>query len=84
MIFHVVCNQSRVDQSQKNGSSDQSEQRRLSERRGLERPNSLSKRFRCCEKTGDAAMYIMRKLTLDTCKPIVGDSKTILGTFIIA
>lgn len=42
--------------------SDQSEQSRLSERRGLERLNPWSNGFRHCKNRADAAVYIMRKV----------------------
>jgi len=44
----------------------------------LERTIPLLKRFRHCEKRDDSAMYIISLkyfLTLDACKPIVGDLK---------
>jgi len=66
-----------VDQSQKTGPSDQSEESRISERRVERETESFIERFRHSEKRGDAAMYVMRKLkcfwTLDACKPLVRD-----------
>jgi len=47
-------------------------------KKGLERTIPLLKRFRHCEKRDDSAMYIISLkcfLTLDACKPIVGDLK---------